>query len=32
MTEIKGSHCVYISQPEKVAAVIVEAAQAVSVK
>jgi pimeloyl-ACP methyl ester carboxylesterase len=32
MTEIKGSHCVYISQPEKVAAVIAEAAQTVSVK
>ena len=32
ITEIKGSHCVYISQPEKVAAVIAEAAQAVSVK
>ena len=32
VTEIKGSHCVYISQPQKVAAVIVEAAQAVSVK
>lgn len=29
-TEIKGSHAVYISQPEKVAAVIVEAAQQVS--
>lgn len=29
ITEIKGSHCVYISQPEKVAAVIAEAAQAV---
>ena len=32
VTEIKGSHCVYISQPQKVAAVIAEAAQAVSVK
>ena len=32
VTEIKGSHAVYISQPKKVAAVIVEAAQAVSVK
>ena len=32
ITEIKGSHCVYISQPERVAAVIAEAAQAVSVK
>jgi len=26
ITEIKGSHCVYISQPQKVAAVIAEAA------
>ena len=32
ITEIKGSHCVFISQPQKVAAVIAEAAQAVSVK
>ena len=32
VTEIKGSHAVYISQPQKVAAVIAEAAQAVSVK
>jgi pimeloyl-ACP methyl ester carboxylesterase len=32
ITEIKGSHCVFISQPQKVAAVIVDAAQAVSVK
>ena len=32
ITEIKGSHCVYISQPQKVAAVIAEAAQAVSAK
>lgn len=32
VTEITGSHCVYISQPQKVAAVIVEAALAVSVK
>ncbi|HWZ04832.1 MAG TPA: alpha/beta hydrolase [Mucilaginibacter sp.] len=31
VTEIKGSHAVYISQPQKVAAVIAEAAQAVSV-
>ena len=31
ITEVKGSHAVYISQPEKVAAVIVEAAKAVSV-
>jgi len=31
VTEIKGSHAVYISQPEKVAAVIVEAAKSVSV-
>ncbi|MDF2187883.1 alpha/beta hydrolase [Paraflavitalea sp. CAU 1676] len=30
VTEIKGSHVVFISQPEKVAAVIVEAAKAVS--
>jgi pimeloyl-ACP methyl ester carboxylesterase len=30
VTEIKGSHVIYISQPEKVAAVIVEAAEAVS--
>jgi pimeloyl-ACP methyl ester carboxylesterase len=32
VTEIKGSHAVYISQPVKVAAVIMEAAKAVSVK
>ncbi|MES2651074.1 MAG: alpha/beta hydrolase [Bacteroidota bacterium] len=32
VTEIKGSHAVYISQPEKVAAVIVKAAKEVSVK
>jgi pimeloyl-ACP methyl ester carboxylesterase len=32
ITEIKGSHAVYISQPQKVAAVIAEAAQAVSVQ
>ncbi|MBB2147459.1 alpha/beta hydrolase [Pedobacter gandavensis] len=32
VTEVKGSHAVYISQPQKVAAVIAEAAQAVSVK
>jgi len=31
VTEIKGSHAVYISQPQKVAAVIAEAAQAVPV-
>jgi len=31
VTEIEGSHAVYISQPQKVAAVIVEAAQTVSV-
>jgi pimeloyl-ACP methyl ester carboxylesterase len=31
MTEVKGSHAVYISQPEKVGAVIVEAAKTVSV-
>ncbi|MCR8558788.1 alpha/beta hydrolase [Mucilaginibacter sp. BJC16-A38] len=31
VTEIKGSHAVYISQPQKVAAVIAEAAQAVSI-
>ena len=30
VTEIKGSHAVYISQPEKVAAVIIEAAKSVS--
>ncbi|RBL90995.1 alpha/beta hydrolase [Chitinophaga flava] len=30
VTEIKGSHAVYISQPQKVAAVIVEAAQEAS--
>ncbi|MFT3823976.1 MAG: alpha/beta hydrolase [Chitinophagaceae bacterium] len=30
VTEIKGSHVVYISQPVKVAAVIIEAAQSVS--
>ncbi len=30
-TEIKGSHAVYISQPEKVGAVIIEAAKSVSV-
>jgi hypothetical protein len=28
-TEVKGSHTVYISQPEKVSAVIVEAANTV---
>lgn len=32
VTEIKGSHAVYISQPEKVAAVIVKAAKEVSDK
>ena len=32
VTEIKGSHAVYISQPEKVAAVIVQAAKEVSKK
>lgn len=32
VTEIKGSHAVYISQPQKVAAVIEEAAQFVSSK
>jgi pimeloyl-ACP methyl ester carboxylesterase len=31
VTEVKGSHAVYISQPEKVASVIKDAAQAVSV-
>lgn len=31
-TEVKGSHAVYISQPEKVAAVIVNAAQSLSDK
>lgn len=31
ITEISGSHAVYVSQPQKVAAVIAEAAQAVSV-
>ena len=30
ITEIKGSHVVFISQPAKVAAVIVEAARSVS--
>jgi pimeloyl-ACP methyl ester carboxylesterase len=30
VTEIKGSHAVYVSQPEQVAAVIIEAAQALS--
>jgi hypothetical protein len=30
VTEIKGSHVIYISQPEKVAAVIAEAAENVS--
>ena len=30
ITEIKGSHVVFISQPEKVAAVIIEAAKSVS--
>lgn len=30
VTEVKGSHAVYISQPEKVASVIAEAAQEVS--
>ena len=32
ITEIKGSHVVFISQPAKVAAVIIEAAKSVSVK
>jgi pimeloyl-ACP methyl ester carboxylesterase len=32
ITEIKGSHAVYISQPEKVAAVIVKAAKEVAQK
>jgi pimeloyl-ACP methyl ester carboxylesterase len=32
VTEVKGSHAVYISQPEKVASVIKDAAQAVSVR
>lgn len=32
VTEIKGSHAVYISQPQKVAAVIMQAAKAVSGK
>jgi pimeloyl-ACP methyl ester carboxylesterase len=32
VTEIKGSHAVYISQPQKVAAVIAEAAREVSAK
>ncbi|MBC9912000.1 alpha/beta hydrolase [Chitinophaga varians] len=32
VTEIKGSHAVYISQPQKVANVIIEAAKAVSGK
>ncbi|MFT3794831.1 alpha/beta hydrolase [Flavobacterium sp.] len=32
VTEIKGSHAVYISQPAKVAAVIIEAAKSVSAK
>jgi pimeloyl-ACP methyl ester carboxylesterase len=31
VTEIKGSHSVYISQPEKVAAVVIEASKAVPV-
>lgn len=31
VTEIKGSHAVYVSQPAKVAGVIIEAAKAVSV-
>lgn len=31
VTEIKGSHAVYISQPVKVAAVIIEAAKSISV-
>jgi hypothetical protein len=30
VTEIKGSHVVFISQPAKVAAVIMEAAKSVS--
>ncbi|KIO75644.1 hydrolase [Pedobacter lusitanus] len=32
VTEIKGSHAVYVSQPEKVAAVIIQAAKEVSGK
>lgn len=32
VTEIKGSHAVYISQPQKVAHVIIEAAKTVSGK
>jgi pimeloyl-ACP methyl ester carboxylesterase len=32
VTEVKGSHAVYISQPEKVAAVIEEAAMALSIR
>lgn len=32
VTEIKGSHAVYISQPQKVAVVIADAAQAVSIR
>ncbi|WP_342085255.1 hypothetical protein [Dyadobacter sp. OTU695] len=32
VTEIKGSHAVYISQPQKVAAVIDQAAKEVSKK
>ena len=32
VTEVKGSHAVYISQPEKVATVIEEAAMAVSIR
>ncbi|MCX2452371.1 hypothetical protein OQX61_13940 [Pedobacter sp. PLR] len=32
VTEVKGSNAVYISQPQKVAAVIAEAAQAMSTK
>lgn len=31
VTEIKGSHAVYISQPAKVAAVVIEAAKSISV-
>ena len=31
VTEVKGSHAVYVSQPEKVAAVIIEAAENISV-
>jgi len=31
MTEVKASHCVYITQPQKIASVIVEAAKTVSV-